>query len=92
MSEAQLRERFEAAEQRMRDVARWYPKDAEVWTAAANEIRYVLDGEKPHCCEHDFDAHDGSGCLDCACNKAPWSEGYNPVPMRRPSPASSHST
>lgn len=33
-----------------------------------------------NCCEHDNDAHDGSGCLDCGCNKAPWSKGFNPSP------------
>ena len=33
-----------------------------------------------HCCEHDADAHDGSGCLDCHCRLGPPSVGYNPTP------------
>lgn len=32
------------------------------------------------CCPHNDDSHDGSGCLDCPCNKAPGTVGYNPTP------------
>lgn len=35
-----------------------------------------------YCCEHDDDAHDGAGCLDCSCNLGPMhtKAGYNPTP------------
>ena len=35
---------------------------------------------KDHCCEHDADAHDGAGCLDCSCHLGPLHVGYNPAP------------
>lgn len=34
----------------------------------------------PRCCPHNDDSHDGSGCLDCTCNKGPMHLGYNPTP------------
>lgn len=37
---------------------------------------------RPHCCPHEDDAHDGSGCLDCGCTARPGSANYRPTPSR----------
>lgn len=52
----------------------------------ADQLRRALaahpapDEASEHCCEHDGDAHDGSGCLDCSCPLGPPHVGYNPTP------------
>lgn len=50
------------------------------WKPPVLAVGECIVDEPKHCCEHDSDAHDGAGCLDCPCPLGPPHVGYNPKP------------